>query len=97
MTSHKFRFGIVGRAPTRAGWQDFARQAEDLGFSTLVIPDHFGAQLAPLPAIMSAAAATTRLRFGTGVLDNDFRHPAVLAKEVAIVYVISEVLMYVVM
>jgi probable F420-dependent oxidoreductase len=90
MTAHKFRFGIVGRAPTRAGWQDFARQAEDLGFSTLVIPDHFGAQLAPLPAIVSAAAVTTRLRFGTGVLDNDFRHPAVLAKEAATVDLLTD-------
>jgi len=90
MTSHKFRFGIVGRAPTRAGWQDFARQAEDLGFSTLLIPDHFGAQLAPLPAIVSAAAVTNRLRFGTGVLDNDFRHPAVLAKEVATVDLLTD-------
>jgi probable F420-dependent oxidoreductase len=90
MIPRKFRFGIVGRAPTRAAWQDFARQAEDLGFSTLVIPDHFGAQLAPLPAIMSAAAVTTRLRFGTGVLDNDFRHPALLAKEAASVDLLTD-------
>ena len=64
-------------------WQDFARRSEDLGFSTLVIPDHFTAQMAPLPAIVSAAAVTTRLRFGTNVPDNDFRHPAMLAKEAA--------------
>src|SRR4051812_20988995 len=87
---HSFRFGIVGRAPTRAAWQDFARRAEDLGFSTLVIPDHFGAQLAPLPAIMSAAAVTSRLRFGTNVLDNDFRHPALLAKEAATVDLLTD-------
>ncbi len=90
MTDRKFRFGIAGRAQTRAGWQDFARQAEDLGFSTLVIPDHFSAQLAPLPAIMSAAAVTSRLRFGTNVLDNDFRHPAVLAKEAATVDLLTD-------
>jgi probable F420-dependent oxidoreductase len=90
MTDRKFRFGIAGRAQTRAGWQDFARQAEDLGFATLVIPDHFSAQLAPLPAIISAAAVTTRLRFGTNVLDNDFRHPAVLAKEAATVDLLTD-------
>ena len=90
MTDRKFRFGIAGRAQTRAGWQDFARQAEDLGFSTLVIPDHFSAQLAPLPAIISAAAVTSRLRFGTNVLDNDFRHPAVLAKEAATVDLLTD-------
>jgi probable F420-dependent oxidoreductase len=89
-SSRKFRFGIAGRAQTRAAWQDFARQAEDLGFSTLVIPDHFSAQLAPLPAIMSAAAVTSRLRFGTNVLDNDFRHPAVLAKEAATVDLLTD-------
>jgi probable F420-dependent oxidoreductase len=85
-----FRFGIAGRAQTRADWQDFARRAEDLGFSTLVIADHFTAQMAPLPAIMSAAAVTSRLRFGTNVLDNDFRHPAVLAKEAATVDLLTD-------
>jgi len=88
--AHKFRFGIAGRAETRTGWQDFARRAEDLGFATLVIPDHFSRQLAPLPAIISAAAVTTRLRFGTNVLDNDFRHPALLAKEAATVDLLTD-------
>src|SRR5262245_41098047 len=70
-------------------WQRFARQAEELGFSTLVVSDHFGAQLAPLPALMSAAAVTSRIRLGTIVLDNDFRHPAALAKEAATIDVLS--------
>jgi probable F420-dependent oxidoreductase len=90
MSPRPFRFAIAGRASTRADWQDFARRAEDLGFSTLMIPDHFTPQLAPLPAIMSAAAVTSRLRFGTNVLDNDFRHPAVLAKEAATVDVLTD-------
>jgi probable F420-dependent oxidoreductase len=90
MSERKFRFGIAGRAQTHTGWQDFARQAEDLGFSTLVVPDHFSAQMAPLPAVISAAAVTSRLRFGTNVLDNDFRHPALLAKEVATVDVLTD-------
>jgi probable F420-dependent oxidoreductase len=90
VSQHKFRFGIAGRAQTRADWQDFARRAEDLGFATLVIPDHFSAQMAPLPALMSAAAVTSSLRFGTNVLDNDFRHPAVLAKEAATVDLLTD-------
>ena len=85
-----FRCGIAGRAQTRAAWQDFARRAEDLGFSTLLIPDHFSGQLAPLPAVMSAAAVTSTLRFGTNVLDNDFRNPALLAKEVTTVDVLTD-------
>ncbi|MDE3077368.1 MAG: TIGR03621 family F420-dependent LLM class oxidoreductase, partial [Chloroflexota bacterium] len=51
---------------------------------------HFGRQLSPLPALMAAADATTRLRVGTVVLDNDFRHPTELAKEAATIDVLSE-------
>src|SRR4051794_9524753 len=80
----KFRFGVqLATAPDGESWKALARKAEDLGFSTLFIPDHFGDQLAPLPALMAAADATTSLRVGALVLDNDFRHPVVLAKELA--------------
>lgn len=51
--------------------------------------DHFGPQLAPLPSLVAAAEATSRLRVGTFVLDNDFRHPAALAKEAATVDLLS--------
>ena len=54
-----------------------------MGYSTLTIPDHFGDQLAPIAALMSAADATTKLRVGALVFDNDYRHPVVLAKEAA--------------
>lgn len=83
-----FRFGLLYTGATLEEWRETARKAEDLGFSTLVAQDHFGAQLAPLPCLVAAAAVTARLRFGTIVLDNDFRHPAVLAKEVATVDVL---------
>jgi probable F420-dependent oxidoreductase len=56
----------------------------------LLIADHFGRQLAPLPALVAAADATTQLRVGTFVLDNDFRHPAALAKEAATVDLLTE-------
>jgi probable F420-dependent oxidoreductase len=86
----KFRFGVLFTGATLQEWQELARKAEDLGFSTLVAQDHLGAQLSPLPCIVAAAAVTTRLRFGTVVLDNDFRHPAVLAKEVATIDVLTQ-------
>jgi probable F420-dependent oxidoreductase len=82
----KFRFGIqAGRAPASdtAGWADLARRAETLGYSSLLVPDHFGDQLAPVPALMAAADATTDLRVGALVVGNDYRHPVVLAKEMA--------------
>jgi alkanesulfonate monooxygenase SsuD/methylene tetrahydromethanopterin reductase-like flavin-dependent oxidoreductase (luciferase family) len=54
-----------------------------------LIADHFSRQLAPIPALVTAANATTRLRVGCTVFDNDFRHPAALAKEAATVDVLS--------
>jgi hypothetical protein len=61
-------------------WSELAQRIEDLGYSTLTMPDHFGNQMAPMPALMAAAAATTVLRVGALVWDNDYKHPVVLAK-----------------
>ena len=85
-----FRFGVSGGRGTRQEWLDLARKAEHLGYTTLLLPDHFGQQLAPLPALLAAASATYRLRVGTIVLDNDFRHPAVLAKEAATIDLLTD-------
>jgi probable F420-dependent oxidoreductase len=81
-----FRFGVnVGRARSRAKWAEKARKFENLGYSTLTVPDHLADLLAPIPAVLSAAEATTRLRVGTNVLNNDFRHPVLVAREAATV------------
>jgi probable F420-dependent oxidoreductase len=86
----RFRFGIqTSRAASAEEWAAKARRIEELGFSTLFMPDHFGDQLAPVPALMAAADATSALRIGALVLDNDFRHPVVLAKELATLDVLS--------
>lgn len=85
-----FRFGIqTSKAASGDEWAQKARRIEELGFSSLFIPDHFGDQYAPLVALASAAAATSTLRLGTLVLDNDYRHPLVLAKEWATLDVLS--------
>jgi probable F420-dependent oxidoreductase len=85
-----FRFALqVERAASPAAWRDLARKAEDLGYSTLYVPDHLGDQWAPMIAITMAAEATTTLRVGTLVLDNDFRHPLVLAKEAATLDIVT--------
>jgi probable F420-dependent oxidoreductase len=82
--SRCFRFGVqLSRADTGAEWGELARKAEDLGYSTLFVPDHFGDQLSPAVALMAAANATTELRVGPLVLDNDYRHPVITAKEAA--------------
>src|SRR5262245_59268200 len=85
-----FRFGVNNVTTSLKEWQDIARKTEALGFSTLIAQDHFGKQLAPLPSLVAAAAVTSQLRLGTVVLDNDFRHPAIVAKEAATVDVLSE-------
>ncbi|HET7487616.1 MAG TPA: TIGR03621 family F420-dependent LLM class oxidoreductase [Acidimicrobiales bacterium] len=91
MRRRAFRFGVKVRSAAGAGaWRAQARAMEDLGYDTLVMPDHPDDQWAPLVALAAAAAATTTIRLGTMVLANDFRHPAVLAKELATLDVLSE-------
>ena len=89
--SHRpFRFGVqLGGPADAAGWVEQARRIEDLGYSTVTMPDHFTDQLAPMPALSAAAAVTTTLRIGALVFDNDYKHPAVLAKELATQDVLS--------
>jgi probable F420-dependent oxidoreductase len=86
-----FRFGVQLGGPADAkSWVEQARRVEDLGYSTLTMPDHFTDQLAPLPALAVAAAVTTTLRIGALVFDNDYKHPLVLAKELATQDVLSD-------
>ena len=86
-----FRFGVSAYlAENGADWATKAREMEEMGYSTLVVADHFGRGLAPIPAMAAAAAATEELRVGSFVLDNDFRHPAVVAKEISTLDVLSD-------
>jgi probable F420-dependent oxidoreductase len=75
---------------SRDEWVTLARHAEDLGYSTLTLPDHFNlAQAAVVPALQCAADATSTLRVAAGVFGNDYRHPLVLAKDVATIDALS--------
>lgn len=86
-----FRFGVnVRTAGSAAEWADKARKVERLGYSVLLVPDHLTELLAPFPALTAAAAATTRLRIGTAVLNNDLRHPVLTAREAATLDVLSD-------
>jgi probable F420-dependent oxidoreductase len=88
---HLFRFAVqLSGAGEGAEWRAKARQIEDLGYSTLFLPDHFRNQWAPLVALTVAAEATETLRVGSLVFDNDYRHPVVLAREVATLAIVSE-------
>jgi probable F420-dependent oxidoreductase len=68
---------------------DNARRAEDMGYHALVIPDHLVAHLSTSVALATAAAATATIRLSTFVTNNDLRHPAVLAQELASIDVLS--------
>jgi probable F420-dependent oxidoreductase len=86
-----FRFGVqASRASDASSWRTLARSVEAAGYSVLSMPDHFTEQLAPVPALMAAADATTELRVGALVWDNDYRHPVVFAKELATMDLLSE-------
>lgn len=88
-THRQFRFGVIGEhAASPETLLATAQQAEQLGYHTFLLRDHFvrepfGDQLAPLVALAAVAAATRSLRVGTLVLANDYRHPVLLAKEAA--------------
>ena len=80
----RFRFAVhTGRLVPPDDWGAFARRVEELGYDALYLTDHLGDQLSPIAALAAAAMATTRLRLGSYVFANDFRHPLVLAREAA--------------
>jgi probable F420-dependent oxidoreductase len=87
-----FRFacrvtGGLGR--TAAEWVALALRAESLGYATFGVADHVATYYAPMPLLQLVAAHTSRIRLATLVLDNDFRHPVMLAKEAATLDVLS--------
>lgn len=78
-----FRFGLgISSATSHTEFVEAARQAEDHGYSILLVPDHLRT-FSPAVTVTAAAAATTELRVGSFVLNNDFRHPTIVAQETA--------------
>ncbi|MEA2662812.1 MAG: hypothetical protein QOH08_2384 [Chloroflexota bacterium] len=89
--THPFRFTVGGGDPVSAKvLAEKARRAEALGYSAFLISDHLLNVHAPIPALAAIAATTETLRIGMFVLNNDLRHPAVLAQELASLDVLSE-------
>ena len=85
-----FRFGMAaGSAPSGEAWAALARRAEDSGYATFLLADHFVNEFPPIAALMAAADATSKIRIGSFVFDNDFRHPALVAKEAATLDLLS--------
>ncbi|MET1232899.1 MAG: TIGR03621 family F420-dependent LLM class oxidoreductase [Candidatus Limnocylindrales bacterium] len=85
-----FRFlADVGDVGSAAALRARARRAESIGYAAMVIPDHLIIPLGPIATLATVAAATERLRIGTFVLNNDLRHPMVLAQELATLDLLS--------
>jgi probable F420-dependent oxidoreductase len=85
-----FRFSVnVFGIPSREALQERCRRAESAGFHTVFAPDHLGAP-APFPVLQAAADATEELRVGTLVLNAPFWNPALLAREVASLDILSD-------
>jgi probable F420-dependent oxidoreductase len=89
-----YGFSLPGGEPitfeAMAGW---AHRAEELGFDSVWVSDHFFytfarygadptrvASLEAMTALAGIAALTDRVRLGTLVLGSPFRHPALVAK-----------------
>ena len=70
-------------------WADSVREVESLGYSTMFVPDHFDEGIGPITAMATAVAITTTLKVGSLVFDCDYRHPAVLARELATIDLLS--------
>jgi probable F420-dependent oxidoreductase len=89
--SRPFRFGTGAFHHIRSRTQfiNLARKIEDMGYAIYLIPDHFVDEISPIAALMAVADATS-LRIGSYVFDNDFRHPAVVAREAASLDLLSE-------
>ena len=82
--SRPFRFGLTTALPRAAAdWAVFGRAVEAAGFDVLTFPDHLVPSVPPFVGATAAALATERLRVGTLVLNNDFRHPVETAREAA--------------
>jgi probable F420-dependent oxidoreductase len=91
MSAHRFRFGVELHGPLEGRtWADTVLELEGLGYSTLFVPDHFDEGLGPIAAMTAAAVLTSTLRVGALVFDTDYRHPAVIARELATIDVLSE-------
>jgi probable F420-dependent oxidoreductase len=85
-----FRFGVnTTRIQSRAAWKERARRLEAEGWSTILVPDHVGG-VSTFAPLVSAAEATTDLRVGNLVVNNDLFHPLRLAQEAATVDLLTD-------
>lgn len=84
------RIGVSNLVADAASWPDWCRQLEAAGVDEISVADHLKpGLLPPMPALAAAAAVTERVELSTMVINNELRHPAVLANEVASIVELS--------
>ncbi len=88
MAGRPFRFGLSIGVGNEHDFLARVGSAERTGYSTVLVADHLGFG-GPWATLAAAAAATDRIRLGTFVLNNDFWHPALVAREAATIDVLS--------
>ena len=85
----RFRFGLSkSRARNAAEYLETAARAEGAGYDVMLCADHLGGW-SPTVTLAAVAQATERLRLCALVLNNDFRHPALVAQETATIDLVS--------
>ena len=89
MPIRPFRFGLTIDPGNHQELVETVHQAEDLGFDVLAGVDHIGPPAGVLP-LLAAVAQVSRLRVSPMVIANDYRHPALVAKDAATIDVLSE-------
>ena len=93
MSKRPFRFAVTALAGNRNAtrWREKVRRVEDLGYSSIFTMDHVnGTPFGPIAAMCFAAEASRALHIGSMIFANDFRHPVLLAKEMATVDLLSD-------
>lgn len=86
-----FRFSLQAvQAESRREWVELVKRTDDAGFDMIVTGDHLEQGLAPLIPLATAAEVSESLRLGVMVLNNDFHHPSLLARDVATLDLLSD-------
>jgi len=86
-----FRFSLQSvAAGSRKEWIDLVKQVDGAGFDMLVTADHLGGAMSPLVPLAVAAGVSSRLRLGVMVLNNDFHHPSLLARDATTLDLLSD-------
>jgi probable F420-dependent oxidoreductase len=90
MAARPFQFMVASRgAPDGRAIAEQARWAESVGFTHVAVHDHLAQRHAATPLLAAVAMATERVGLVPLVYNNDLRHPAVLAQELASLDIIS--------